>query len=392
MTAGWTAEPASPLADFGAWVGEVMHRFLHLPVAASRAASAVDRLQYVEFAFFWVIGAIVIAVTAGFCLRYRTRGAVRAVTPEIHSPVWLEVGVSVVLLASFVLFWVVGFRQYVDAARAPENALDVYVTGRQWVWKFGYADGPASTGVLYVPVNRPIRLLLTSRDVIHSLFVPALRLKRDAVPGRYNSAWFEADRVGRYDILCAEFCGAGHSRMWGEVVVLRPEDFEAWLDGRSQPGPGGAVGEPLALHGEKRGQPTEEDWLQRGLRVATEKGCLRCHTTDGTEHIGPTWQGLWGRRVQLEGGGEVEADAGYLTESMMDPMAKIVAGYRPVMPTYQGQLAPAETAALLELIKRLQEHGIAGAPPGAGVPPSELVADVGATPGATEVPAKEGER
>jgi cytochrome c oxidase subunit 2 len=350
----------------------ILHRLLDLPVQASEMAPHLDNLQYVEFAFFWFLGIITFAITGWFALRYRRgRRGETTTTPEVHSPVWLEVAVCVFLLAFFLAFWVVGFRQYIDTTIAPKGALDVYVTAKQWVWKFTYADGQDSAGVLYVPEGRPVRLLLTSRDVIHSFFVPAFRIKQDALPGRYTSTWFKATRVGRYQLFCAELCGAGHARMWGTVVVLPEQRFEQWLTDHA-PEDQGTAGPPDAAHPLAQDEPTPAGgWstprggqavpprglARRGLQAATLAGCMRCHTPDGTEHIGPTWLGLYGSKVKLKDGSTVVADEDYLTRSMMDPMADIVAGYPPAMPTYQGRLDPPQTAAILAYIKYLRNPG-----------------------------------
>mgnify|MGYP001239093268 FL=1 len=265
-------------------------------------------------------------------------------------------GLYLGLFGLFILFWGIGFRQFVNMSVPPDDAIDVYVTAKQWMWKFSYPEGRASVGVLYVPAGRPVRLHLTSRDVIHSFFVPEFRIKRDAVPGMYTTAWFEATRPGRFQILCAELCGTGHSMMRGEVVVLREMDFMAWLDDRV----------PLDDRGEfAAGMPGERDRTEpRGLEAprrlaelgrtaAARHGCLECHTIDGTPHIGPTWLGLYGSRELMEDGEEVVVNPAYITESMMDPQARIVAGFPPVMPSFLGQISPAETAAIIEYMKSL---------------------------------------
>ncbi len=406
MSGGWffapllaplAAVPPHPLSDFFDAMQGILHRLLALPVQASEAAPRLDDLQYVEFSFFWFLGIVTFLVTGWFCLRYRrSRRGDSGPTPEVRSPLWLELAVSAFLLTFFFIFWVVGFRQYVDTTIAPKGALDVYVTAKQWVWKFTYADGQDSAGVLYVPKGRPVRLLLTSRDVIHSFFVPAFRVKQDALPGRYTSTWFTATREGDYQLFCAELCGAGHARMWGRVVVLPEARFEAWLDGQ-EPEDLGSEGAPVAAGALASDRPAPAGgWAtprggqaappgglaRRGLEAAALAGCMRCHTPDGTRHIGPTWLGLYGSRVKLADGTTVVADEAYLTRSMMDPMAEIVAGYPPAMPTYQGRLAPPETAAILAYIKALREPGPelesvipreapGGAPASAGPAPKE---------------------
>jgi cytochrome c oxidase subunit 2 len=359
-----------PLGDAVGAIGEVFRYLLNLPEQASSAAAGVDALQYVEFTFFWAIGLVLITFTAWCVVRFPRRpGDETRPTPRVKAPHWLEALFVTVLLGAFIGFWAVGFQQYVKASIAPRDAIEVYVTGKQWMWKFAYPQGASSAGILYVPEHKPVRLVLTSRDVIHSLFVPAFRLKQDAVPGRFTSTWFEAAHPGRYDILCAEFCGTGHSRMWGEVVVLSAAGFETWLSGQAPTASSRTVTDtPLLAPGGGRPLP-DGSLAARGLSIAAEQGCFRCHTSDGTPHIGPTWRGLFGSTVVLEDGTTLSADAAYLTESMMDPMAKIVRGYRPVMPTYQGRVDPGQVAAILEYIRALSQPG-----PAPGETPPELPA------------------
>jgi cytochrome c oxidase subunit 2 len=245
--------------------------------------------------------------------------------------------------------------------------MEVYVTGKQWMWQFAYPDGRGDISVLTVPVNRPVKLNMISRDVIHSFSVPAFRIKQDVLPGRYMTAWFTATKPGVYEILCAEFCGVGHSNMWGNVVVLSPGDYELWERG----------GMPLALQRARElttaqrpvgilagGGMLEQGVLsdesttlaELGRIVAVKHACFACHTVDGRIHIGPTWSGLYGAERRLESGAVVHADPSYLTESMMDPRAQVVAGFAPVMPSYQGLLSGAESAALVEYIKSLRDQ------------------------------------
>jgi cytochrome c oxidase subunit 2 len=198
------------------------------------------------------------------------------------------------------------------------------------MWKFSYPDGRSSMDVLTVPEGRPVKLVMTSRDVIHSFYVPAFWMKHDVVPGRYYVAWFEASAAGSYPIECAEYCGVDHSRMLGRVDVLSAGDYAAWLEAH-----------PRAT----------ADLVAAGREVAARRGCLNCHTLDGQPHVGPTWARLYGAPVVLEGGRTVVADDAYLTRSMMDPQADVVAGFKGVMPTYRGVLEEPEVAALVELIR-----------------------------------------
>jgi cytochrome c oxidase subunit 2 len=336
-------------------MNELMRRLLALPEQASTVAYEIDVLHYVVIGTS-VLGAIgVTAVVVIMLLRFQRR---RGYTPPRRArrlPLWTEVVAIVGLLAMFLVFWVVGFLQFVRLQTPPPGAIDVYVVAKQWMWTFAYPDGTAAVGDLYVPVGRPVRVLLTSRDVIHSFYVPAFRVKQDVVPGRQTHAWFEVTRPGTYDVLCTEYCGTEHSRMRGRVIALSEGDFARWTEGATRPGP---------------------DLATAGERIAAERGCLRCHTLDGTPHLGPTWAGIYGRVIELAGGVRVRADASYLTESMMDPERKLRAGYQPIMPSYRGLLDAAEVAALVELIRSLPASTAAPserAPlPAAPLPPAPI--------------------
>jgi cytochrome c oxidase subunit 2 len=170
----------------------------------------------------------VAVIAIAFFWKYRRRHENQA-TPFVAPTAMFEVLAISVPLAFFLLWFAIGFRDFVKVSSPPPDAMDVYVQGKQWMWKFAYPEGPNSIGVLHVPANRPVRLLVTSRDVIHSVFVPAFRIKIDALPGRYTEIWFTATKPGRYQILCTEYCGAQHSKMWGEVVVMAPEAFDEWI-------------------------------------------------------------------------------------------------------------------------------------------------------------------
>jgi cytochrome c oxidase subunit 2 len=227
------------------------------------------------------------------------------------------------------------------------------------MWKFEYPDGRRSADVLTVPLGRPVRLVLTSRDVIHSFFVPAFRIKKDVLPGRYTTTWFLPRETGSFEIFCAEYCGTNHSRMRGSVLVLSQADYEAWLAARPDD-----LEEETAKEreGEARGDPVVlSDLAERGRTLAVRYGCAACHTVGGQRFVGPTWAGLWNSDVPLEGGRYVRADAAYLTRSMMDPTADIVRGFKPVMPSYRGLLAEPDVAAIVEYIRALENEGAANA-------------------------------
>ena len=234
--------------------------------------------------------------------------------------------------------------------------------GKQWMWKFAYPDGPSSVDTLRVPAGRPVRLLITARDVIHSFFVPALRLKQDVLPGRYTQAWFNADKPGRYEIFCAAVLRPSHSQMAAELVVMPAAEFDEWLTVQRRGLSSAQDSAPVAGEVLRAGSSL----VKEGERVAAEQGCLKCHSVDGARHIGPTWLNLYGREEKLKTGKSVVADEEYLTKSMMDPAADLVAGYQNVMPTYQGKLSPPEAAAIVEFIKSLRTSATR---PGPSEPP-----------------------
>jgi cytochrome c oxidase subunit 2 len=197
---------------------------------------------------------------------------------------------------------------------------------------------------------------MTSRDVIHSFFIPDFRVKQDVLPGRYTELWFEATTPGRYQILCTEYCGTWHSQMWGEVVVMPGPDFDSWLAEQKA-----GLSDRVDSGGDD-GPSFRGTLVEYGKRIAMAQGCLKCHSLDGSQHIGPTWLDMYLRKETLENGEVVVADEAYMTDSMIDPRAKIVKGYKPVMPTYKGKLAAPEAAALVEFIKSLRSSNLQNVP------------------------------
>lgn len=359
--------PPDSLGGVLDFLGRMFQSLLALPEQASGFAVRVDWLQIGQFVGFWALGLVLLGFTGYFLVRYRRpsdlRGPVR--TPRVTAPVWLELGVAGVLLVFFVAAWAVGFRQYASADAASADDFEIYVIGKQWMWEFEYPNGRKTVGELYLPRGRRVRLLVTSRDVIHSFFVPEFRIKRDAVPGRYNSVSFTPTRTGTRRVLCTEYCGTAHSRMWAEAVVLEPEAFGRWLSTGRAPDPTGGVSEPRPLEPGDSVPPERASLAQRGRREAGRLGCLGCHTVDGTIHLAPTWRNLFGRREVLESGDTVVVGAGYITESMMRPQEQIVRGFEPLMPSYQGQVDPSQTAAIIEYIRALSTDP---APEGSGRP------------------------
>ncbi len=343
-------------------MNEFLRRMLFLPPQASAMAADIDALHYFVIGVTLFSSALVGAVAWAFIVRFRRRTHFDT-TVRVNATLAFEIPMIAGILGLFILWWVIGFRQYVRMETPPANAMDIYVMAKQWMWKFSYAEGPSAVERLTVPAGRPVRLIMTSRDVIHSFYVPALRTKQDVIPGRYTTLWFTADKPGTYPIYCAEYCGVSHSRMRGELVVLSDDDYDAWLAGSEAQ----AVAERRA--NPRAGDDVESTDLSAvGKSVAIRRACLACHTTDGQRHIGPTWRGLYMSKVPLTDGRVVTADEAYLTKSMMEPRADIVAGYKPLMPTYHGVLEQPETAALVEFIKTLRD----GVPdPSVALPPVE---------------------
>lgn len=338
-------------------MNEILRRLLFLPEQASQHARNVDALHYFVIGATTIGAAGVFLAAIYFFVRYRRRSD-GDVTPFVSPRVIHEVLFIGGPLALFLLWFAIGFPQYMDLTTPPADATDVYVQGKKWMWKFAYPGGPSSIDALRVPAGRPVRLLITSRDVIHSFYVPALRLKMDALPGRYTQTWFTADRPGRYEIFCAEYCGLSHSSMLGELIVMPPADFDAWITSQRR---GLAQSQDAAPVPGERIMPAS-NVIEEGRRVAAEQGCLKCHSVDGTRHIGPTWTDLYQRDERLVTGKTVRADEGYLTKSMMDPAADLVQGFPNVMPTYQGKMTPPEVAAVVEYIKSLKTPAVAAGP------------------------------
>jgi cytochrome c oxidase subunit 2 len=336
-------------------------RSFALPPGASTFADGIDGL-HLFFLATTLLGALLIALAvAYFVARYQSSDPARA-TPEVSASGGREALIIGACLSLFLLWWVIGYRQYVRMRHPPPGAAVVYVTAKQWMWKFSYPSGNSSLDVLTVPVARPTQLIMTSRDVIHSFFVPAFRVKQDVLPGRYVSVWFEPTQVGEYLLECAEYCGVSHSRMLGRVRVLSVEDYAAWLEGTTD------------------SRDSSMNLVSLGRDAAVRHACFSCHTVDGQAHIGPTWQGLFGASVELTSGARVTADAAYLTRAMMDPAAEVVAGYPPVMPTYLGSLSQPEVAAILEYLRSLSAASV---PPSVRLPRVEVVSRSTAAQGAS---------
>ncbi len=307
------------------------------PQQASSYAAHVDALYLFLIAvtafFSLLIGTLVVV----FAIRYRRRSP-DEIAAEVHESGALEIVWTVIPLGLVLVMFFWGAAVYFRVTRPPAGATDIYVTGKQWMWKIQHTDGHREMNELHVPVGQRVRLTMASEDVIHSFFVPAFRMKRDVVPGRISVAWFEATKPGKYHLFCAEFCGTRHSGMIGWVYVLKPAEYQAWLSG-------GVAGETLAAAGAKRFQ---------------EQACNTCHAEQAGAR-GPSLVGLFGKAVRLQNGQTLVADEAYLRESIMNPQARLVEGYPPIMPTFQGLLSEEGILQLIAYIKSLAPAPAAGA-------------------------------
>ena len=310
-------------------------RDLLLPAAKSTIAHEVDGL----FLFITISGAILVAgITAAiiyFSYKYRRRSE-NDVTPLITHNSMLEVTWSIIPLIIVLIVFGWGFKTFVKMTTPPDDAYEVNVRAQKWLWKFNYVNGASSIDTLHVPANKPVKLVMQSADVIHSFFVPDYRVKQDVIPNRYTSVWFEAKEPGESVIFCTEYCGLQHSDMHGVVVAHEQEKFDNWLAANE----GGSKGSDLS--------PAEY-----GEKLVSENACNSCHSIDGTDMVGPTFKGLWGKEEMLKSGESITVDENYLRESILNPQAKIVQGYGPSMPPYQGQLSNEQINAIIEYIKTI---------------------------------------
>ncbi len=309
---------------------------LLLPPAKSTLAHQTDTLFWFVHLSSLVLTIGLIAVIVYFVIKYR-RKSDDEVTPLITHNNKLEVTWSVIPLIMVLIVFGWGYQVFIDQRIAPEDSYEVNVTAQKWLWQFSYENGARTTGELHVPAGRPIKLIMNSNDVIHSFYVPDYRIKQDVLPGRYTEVWFNAPEPGESIVFCTEYCGTAHSDMTANVIVHEPNEFKKWLADNAG---GGSAPDDM--------EPAE--W---GEQLTQEYACTTCHSTDGSQLTGPTWQGLFGHEVQLSDGSTVTADENYIRESILEPSAKVVDGYPDVMNTYQGQLNDEQINAIIEYIKTL---------------------------------------
>jgi cytochrome c oxidase subunit 2 len=301
-----------------------------MPPQVSTVAQSVDWLFNFILAisvFFFILIVVVMVV---FVLKYRRREGQNAESSPSHNlPLELTWTAIPVVLVIIIFFF--GFRGFLDMATPPANSYEILVDAQKWKWSFTYPNGYVDEN-LHVPVDRPVRLVMSSADVIHSLYVPAFRIKRDVVPGRYAKVWFEATEPGEYDLFCAEYCGTSHSDMLAHVIVHPTGEFETWLE--------------QASNFLKTMTPVDA-----GRKLFQSRGCTQCHSLDGSAKTGPTLLGIFGRSVALADGSTITVDENYIRESILEPTARVVAGFEPVMPTFQGRLKDQEIMAIIAYLK-----------------------------------------
>jgi cytochrome c oxidase subunit 2 len=311
------------------------------PQQGSTMAGEVDALYFFLLGMSLFFSVLIAAAVVYFSIRYRRRSE-EEMPQAIHGSLPLEITWTAIPLVIVIFIFAWSAKIFVGFYRVPAGSMEVYVVGKRWMWKAQHMTGQREINELHVPVGTPVKVLLTSEDVIHSFYVPAFRVKKDALPGRYTTLWFEATEPGEYRLYCAEYCGTKHSEMKGRIVVMEPDAFQTWLSGGST------------------GSMAEE-----GKKLFETLACQTCHqpTAQGR---GPRLEGIFGQPVRLAGGGTVTADAEYIRESIVHPTAKIVEGYQPIMPTYQGLVSEEGISQLVAYIQTLKGPGGAEAPQPAG--------------------------
>jgi len=299
------------------------------PEQASAQAGQIDAIYFFMVAvtafFSLLIGALVVVFAVKFRRRHHDEIGV-----AIHGSLALELLWTVIPLGIVMVMFAWGAKVFFDLYRPPAGAMEIFIVGKQWMWKAQHADGQREINELHVPVGRPVKLVMGSEDVIHSYYIPEFRVKADVIPGRYNSLWFTATKPGRYHLFCAEYCGTRHSGMIGWVTVMEPMDFQAWLSGG----------------------PTTASPVAAGEKLFNDLACNTCHQA-GPQGRGPVLAGVYGKPVELQGGGTVTADDAYIRESIVNPQAKVVNGFQPIMPTFQGLVTEEQLLQLIAYVRSL---------------------------------------
>ena len=301
------------------------------PREASTIAPYADAL-YFFLLFITVLGVVLVgALVFGFSILYRKEK--HPVATQVEGSTLLEATWTIIPLGIFLVCFVWGALLYFRIYNPPTNAMDIYVVGKQWMWKAEHPGGQHEINALHVPTGRPVQLTMISQDVFHSFSVPDFRVKREVIPGRYTTVWFEATNPGTYHLFCTQYCGTKHSGMIGEITVLTPEDYQKWTQQSTS-------GMSLAQNGE---------------RLFASMGCNACHNGTAAAR-GPSLAGVYGSKLQLTNGSQVLVNDAYLRDSILNPSQHVTAGYAPIMPTYQGQISEEGLIDLVEYVKTLQTN------------------------------------
>ena len=325
-----------------------------VPDSASTFSWKVDALYFYLSGVTLFFTLLISGVLIFFVIRYRRRTPFEIPRPIAGSHKLETVWTVIPFVIAMTMFaW--GASVYFEQYKPPENAIEVYVVGKQWMWKLQHATGQREINELHVPVGRKIKLIMTTEDVIHDFFVPAFRTKADVIPGRYTTIWFEATTPGRYHLFCAEYCGMNHSGMTGTIIVMEQREFDDWLSGNT-----GSMTPATA-----------------GQQLYQTLGCASCHGANGEGGRGPTLGGIFGKNQQLQSGETKRVDEKYLRDSILTPQADLVAGFGPIMPTFQGQVSEDQLVQLVAYIKSLHAEGQT---PTVAASPSPVAASPGASP------------
>ncbi|MGA8023868.1 MAG: cytochrome c oxidase subunit II [Candidatus Acidiferrales bacterium] len=299
------------------------------PTAASSIAEGVDHLYFFLTVITLFFTILIFGTIFYFMIKYRRRSP-DEIPPDTKEHLGLELTWTIIptLITVFIFVWASSL--YFENSRPPEAATEIFVVGKQWMWHIQHPEGVREINELHVPVNVPISITLTSDDVIHDFYIPAFRVKKDAVPGRYTSLWFQATKIGTYHIFCGQYCGADHAEMIGWVYVMSDSDYAAWLSGGSK----------------------NESMAQTGERLFTQLGCVTCHVAEGTGR-GPSLVGLYGKPEKLRSGDMKVVDETLIRQAIVNPNSILLPNYPPIMPTFQGQINEEQVLQLIAYVKSL---------------------------------------
>jgi len=315
--------------------------FPFFPQQASEQAAQIDALYFFLVAVTAFFALLIATLVVVFSIKFRRKHD-QEVGKAIHGSLALELLWTFIPLGITMVMFAWGAQVFFHMTRAPKGAMEIYIVGKQWMWKAQHLDGAREINELHVPIGKPVKLVMGSEDVIHSFFIPDFRVKADVVPGRYNTMWFTATKPGKYHIFCTQYCGTKHSNMIGTVTAMDAADYQAWLSG-------GASGGTMA---------------ENGAKLFSDLSCNSCHLENG-QGRGPVLKGLYGKQILITGGQTVTMDDAYIRESVLTPQAKVVAGFTPIMPTFQGLVTEEQ---LLQLIAYIKSLGEAPSTAGTGTP------------------------